>query len=261
VAEAVSYGEAEQVLRRWGQQGVDVVFSTDSGFDPSLVKAARAFPNTRWVVMSDLASLEGLKNLAAHTANWCDVSYAAGVTAALVSKSRTVGLVTGTPIPATPKFIAGFKRGAEKARPGTKVIIKYSGDWIDPAKAAETTSAVIRDGADAIWDAHVMNEVIAKRVEDEGRIYVGSWDASQFAPKARVTSVILNYRQAYDTVARQIQSGQFKPQIVRAGLKEGFVKVLPLRLGHKKVQPTLNRLLAEYAAGKVKFTDKACAAA
>src|SRR5262245_43072351 len=60
VAEAVPYGKADQLFRQWGNDGVDVVFSTDNGFEDSLMAAAKKFPKTAWVMMSGLSSTQGL---------------------------------------------------------------------------------------------------------------------------------------------------------------------------------------------------------
>src|SRR4051812_28490018 len=78
VAEAVPYGKADQLFRQWGNDGVDVVFSTDNGFEDALLAAAKRFPKTAWVMMSGLSSTKGLPNVAGYTFDWCQLGYVQG---------------------------------------------------------------------------------------------------------------------------------------------------------------------------------------
>jgi len=79
IAEAVPYGEAEQVLTRWGNEGVDIVFSTDNGYQDSMLAAAAQFPDTDWVTMSDMSTTNDLPNVAAYTVDWCQLGFMQGV--------------------------------------------------------------------------------------------------------------------------------------------------------------------------------------
>jgi len=257
-AEAVPYGEADTVLSRWGDDKVPLVISTDSGYDPYVVKAAKKYPDTQWVVMSDLPSNEGLPNLSAYRPNFCDFGYLAGVTAGLVGKKKA-GTMTGTPIPASEKWDAGFTQGVKDANPAMEVDIKKVGDWVDPANHAETGSALAQGGADVIWDASVINDVVAKRVQDDGKLYIGSFSESPYAPEAHVASVMTVYNNAYKEVAEQFDAGKIDPKINTISVKDGGLDVSPLRLGHEDKQPKLDEFKQKVADGEVTYSAKACA--
>src|SRR4051812_2931690 len=49
IGEAIPYGQADQVLDRWGSDKVDIVFSTDNGFETHMLDAAAKYPDTLWV--------------------------------------------------------------------------------------------------------------------------------------------------------------------------------------------------------------------
>jgi len=257
-AEAVPYGEADTVLSRWGDDKVDMVISTDSGYDPYVVKAAKKYPDTLWVVMSDLPSTEGLPNLSAYLPNMCDLGYLAGVTAGLVGDKKA-GTLTGTPIPASEKWDAGFVQGVEEANPDMEVEIKKVGSWVDPARTAETASALIQGGSDVIWDVSVINDVVAKRVEDEGALYIGAFSESPYAPKAHVASVMTVYDDAYGKVADELDAGKLDGKLHPGSVNDGFLEVSQLRLGHEDKQAKLDEFKEKLGSGNVKYTAKVCA--
>jgi basic membrane lipoprotein Med (substrate-binding protein (PBP1-ABC) superfamily) len=261
VAEALAYGKADQVFEGWGQEGVDLVFSTDNGFEKSLLRAAAKYPDTKWVLMTDISTTNGLANVAGYGLNFCDVGFLQGAALALVSKTRSVGLVGAIPILPAVKWVAGVRAGAEAAVPGTKVTLKYSGDFIDAAKGQEVASAVMGGGADAIGAVTHggISPAIAQRVQSAGRWYVGSIaNETKSAPKATVASVLLSNRQGYERVGLSVLNDTFKAQITHNGVKEGFVRVTPFRLGFQSKNGTLQRLVAKLKGGGVTWPKGAC---
>lgn len=87
-------------------------------------------------------------------------SYLVGAAAALKSTTGTVGFVGGCSVPLIGKFEAGFKAGAEKAKPGTKVVTKYLSTpqqgctgFNDPAAGSEAAKGMYDGGADVVYQA------------------------------------------------------------------------------------------------------------
>ena len=92
---------------------------------------------------------------------------------------------------------------------------------------------------------------VAARAQDAGIYFIGSYgDESKFAPKVTVTSVILGFKLGYETVAKELDSGTFKPGINIYGIKEGFVYLSPFRLGLTKKEAQAKKITAAYRAGK-----------
>jgi basic membrane protein A len=87
-------------------------------------------------------------------------SYLVGAAAALKSQSGSVGFIGGCSVPLIAKFEAGFKAGAEKAKPGTKVTSKYLSTpqqgctgFNDPAAGTEAAKGMYDSGVDVIFAA------------------------------------------------------------------------------------------------------------
>jgi simple sugar transport system substrate-binding protein len=240
------------VLNRWGGEGVDVVFSTDIGFESSFVPAAEKYPNTRWVLMSDLATKKRLPNLAAHSGDWCEAGFAQGVAAAFISKSHVVAESAAYPILPTIKAYEGMKVGAAATKIPTKVLIKYSETFVDSAKSVETTSALIDEGADVlIAIVSGTTPAIAAQIQSAKKWYIGSYaDDTHYAPKATVTSATFDFRQGYEAVAKDLAAGKFTPGIHRYGIKEGFIKLLPFKLGFASQGKKAEAVMKAAATGK-----------
>jgi basic membrane lipoprotein Med (substrate-binding protein (PBP1-ABC) superfamily) len=246
------------VLSRWGDEGVDIVYSTDNGFQDHMLRAAEAYPNTLWVTMSDLSTTNDLPNVAAYTVDWCQVGFAQGVAAGLVSEANTIGAVGAIPILPATKTDLGLRFGAELASPGTQVVRQDSGDFIDAAKAQEVASALIDGGADVIVAiTHGgTSPQIAARTQEAGKLYVGAFaDETQYAPEATVTSAVLDFSQGYQTVAQQRLDDAFEPGIFRKGIADGFIKLTPFAAGYEEEQTAAQGFIDQLTAGEVTIPD------
>lgn len=234
VAEAVPYGEAEQVFRRWGSEGVDVVFSTDNGFQDALLAAAERYPDTAWVMMSGLSTTNNLPNVAAHTFEWCELGYLQGAAGAMISESNHIGGVGGVEILPAKQTIEGVRLGAEAVQKDTKVSLRYTGDFVDTQKAQAVVSGLIGAGADVIIGVTVggMAPQIAARAQAQDAWYIGDVaDASKYAPEVTPTSVVVNLKSGYVEAVQGWMSGDFAPEIHITGVSEDTISALPFRLG------------------------------
>jgi basic membrane lipoprotein Med (substrate-binding protein (PBP1-ABC) superfamily) len=259
IAEAVTYGKAPQVLDGWGNEGVDLVISTDNGFEPSVAKAAAKFPKVKWVIMSALTS-KPMPNLAGYSVDWCQFGFAQGVASALISKAHHMGYSAAIPIPPTVQALEGMKLGTKATGIPTQVSVGYSGDFLDTAKATEVTSKLLADGADVVnANVNSVTAAIAARVQSAGKFYIGTnADETKAAPKATVTSATLNFKYAYEQVAKQMQGGTFDPGPHIYGLDVGFIALTPFKLGFDGQYSKAESILKDAAGGKYKTDFAAC---
>ena len=77
-----------------------------------------------------------------------------GVLAAEMAKhlgTKTIGVVGGYEIPPVDAYIAGYKFCADKAVPGTKILVQYALSFDDPTKCAPVADNEIDQGAQVIF--------------------------------------------------------------------------------------------------------------
>lgn len=258
VAEAVPYGEADQVLSRWGDEKVDIVFSTDNGFEDNFLAAAEKYPDTDWSMMTALSTTKDLPNVASYSFDWCEFGFLHGVAGGLAAK-ETVGLDASIHIIPTTQWVLGAEFGIKSAKPGVKAITDYTEDVLDPRKAQELASALIERGADVILPVVQSGNSaqIAARAQEDGALYVGAYiDESEFAPKATVTSVVFNLENAYRTVGQQRAAGNFEAGIFVKGVKDGVFDFAPFGSEFKDLEQPARDLLAKLKAGEITIPKK-----
>lgn len=229
-AEAVPYGEAAEQFDRWGREGVDVVFSIDAGYEEALLRAAKQYPKTAWVMMTALSDTKGLPNVASYSIDWCALGYAQGAIAALGTTSNTVANVGAIQILPAELIIEGEKAAIAASGKPVKLVTEYSGDFLAADKASELASAVITRGADVVIGLTngAVAAQLAARVQSAGAGYVGTYlDEKAFAPKSSVASVTSDFSTDYATVVKQWMAGTFKAEQVTRGFKDGVLKIVP----------------------------------
>ncbi|WUI00509.1 BMP family ABC transporter substrate-binding protein [Spirillospora sp. NBC_00431] len=114
--------DKESRLRLMANKGYNPIIGVGFAYTNSLIKVAKDFPNTKFLVVdADQCKVAG-----ANVSGACFAeeqgSYLVGAAAALKSKSGTIGFIGGVNVPLIVKFYAGFEAGAKKAKPGIKVL-------------------------------------------------------------------------------------------------------------------------------------------
>jgi basic membrane protein A and related proteins len=264
VAEAVAYGDADQVLDRWGAEGVDVVFSTDNGYEDNLLAAAEKYPETAFVMMSALSTTDDLPNVAAYNFSWCEYGYLQGTIGGIATRSGTIGSVGSIDILPTTQALAAQRLGAAAVNPTAQVISQNTGDFADVQKAQAVTAGLVGSGADVIIAlVHgVISPQIAAQAQSLGVRYVGSFaDESASAPQATVGNVVINFGDDYVEAVRSWLDGTFEPTVHTGGVADGAIGVTPLAQGLADRQTDLDAAVEALRAGSVQWpADTGCAA-
>jgi basic membrane protein A len=128
----------------------DLVVSVSSSFGPVLDVEAPKFPNAYFLNIAGYTKTFQ-KNVTGFANDWGAMLYVAGVVAANLTKTKTVGFVGGAEIPPTIQGLAGFKAGVRSVDPKLRILENIVGDFNDVAKAKNGTAAMIADGADVIF--------------------------------------------------------------------------------------------------------------
>ena len=71
--------------------------------------------------------------------------------AGAMTKSNTIGVVGGVPVPEVNRLVNAFIAGAKKTNPDAKVLVSFINSWFDPAAAKEAALAQVDAGADVLF--------------------------------------------------------------------------------------------------------------
>lgn len=219
--------EFEENFRQYGAQGYTIVIGHGFEFQDAAKRVGSEFPKTVYITTG--GNSVG-PNIAAMSFAFEEPSYLAGMVAAAVSKTGTVGCIGGTELPPVKSSFAAFAAGALAVNPKIKVVTAFIGNWDDASAGKEQALAQIGRGADVIFqnaDAAGLGVFQAAK-EGKGVWVVGSnADQNNIAPAVTLGSVLIDVPHAFMVMAREVQGGKFQPRVVRLDTKSDVVRWVP----------------------------------
>ncbi len=150
-AEGLGYGDVRPTLRELAAENVDLIIAHASGYNTAAPEIAHETGVAVAIVDTPDAVEPGL--IADYTLSGHDGAYLAGVLAANMSRTDTVGIVVSGEPPSWNSQSAGFALGARAANPDIDIIYAVIGPaaYADAAGGRRVTESVIAAGADIIF--------------------------------------------------------------------------------------------------------------
>lgn len=216
----------EENFREYGARGFDVVFGHGFEFQDAAKRVAPRFPNTMYVTTSSNSFGD---NIAGISFSFADASYLAGVLAAHMSRSGTVGVIGGTQLPPVKESFVAFENGVRRVNPNARVLTAFIGNWDDVSAGKEQALAQIASGADVIFqNADAAGLGVFQAARERSGVYVIGSNSNQnaVAPTVTLGSVVIDLPHAFYTVASEVKSGQFRPRVVIFDAKSGIVELV-----------------------------------
>jgi basic membrane protein A len=205
------------------RQRAGLVISAGFLLAPATATVAKRFPNTHFAITDYSTHIDPFADskgkLKVHNVE--GLTYAAnesgclvGVLAALMAKKNggnTIGAVGGIKIPPVDIWIAGYKYCAQKAVPGTKVLVNYSQDFVAADKCKTQAQNLIARGAKVLFQVAGLCGLGTLKAADDAKIWGIGVDKDQYNDAKRVlTSGVKRVDVGVYTVARQEKLGKFK---------------------------------------------------
>lgn len=245
-------GQGEQLLRRAGQTGLDLVVDLEFSHNEVIGKVASDFPDTSWVIFN--AEAKG-DNVASVLFQEQEGSYLAGALAAMqttntddpkINADKVIGVIGGTSGVGIDKFLVGFIQGAKDIDPEVKVLSAYSNDFADPAKGQQLAESMFERGADIVYAVAGGTGAGVIQAAQDGNHYAIGVDDNQdgVAPGFVLTSVLKRGDLAVESVVGDFAAGNFPGgKTVTFGLKEDAVGLTDFEFTKDAIAPeTLTKL-------------------
>lgn len=258
--ESVAYDQAAPVLERLAPDN-DVVIADSSGYAEAVLQVAPEFPDTQFVVVSDLASTEGNENLSGWAINWNEYGYlqaAAACPAAQSVGGDTIGHVNSEPIPAFTRWAAGERDGADEL--GCNWETAWINSFSDVAKAKQAALAMIDDGAEVITSsADTADQGSREAAVEEDTFFVGNYAESdnELDPEHTITSVVVNFEQAYDEIGALASNGELGGQIEPIDVQNGGLFYAPFQNVDAEVEDQANETFEQIMNGEIEVDPTA----
>lgn len=218
--------EFDENFRQYGSQGYSLVFGHGFEFQDAARRVAPEFPHTIFITTS--GSTAG-PNLGGMSFGFADASYLAGMLAAAVTRTNTVGVIGGTELPPVVESFRAFGKGAHDVNPSIRVVSSYIGNWDDVSAGKEQAIAQYSRGVDVIFqNADAAGLGVFQAARERGSVFVigSNSDQNAVAPEVTLGSVVIDLPLAFLTVAREVKAGIFKPRVVELGEASHVVKLV-----------------------------------
>jgi basic membrane protein A len=219
--------EFEENFRQYGASGYALVFGHGFEFQDAASRVAPEFPKTIYVTTGGNAVGP---NQAAMRFAFDEPSYLAGILAAAMSKSGTVGCIGGTELPPVKSSFVAFAAGVHAVRPDAKVLTSYIGSWDDAGAGKEQALAQIGRGVDVIFqNADAAGLGVFQAVKEAKGVFIIGSNANQnaLAPASTLGSVVIDVPHALMVVARAVKAGTFTPRVMQLDTKSEVVRWVP----------------------------------
>lgn len=200
-------GGMERTLRDIAQNDKPVMIVGDSYGNEEVARAvAKDFPKIAFLMGSGEAPVE--PNYAVFD-NWLqDPAYLAGMMAGAMTKSNTVGVVGGIPVPEINRIINAFVKGAQSTNPKVNVKVTFINTFFDPAKAKQAALAQVAQGADVLF---AERDGVIEAAKEKGLLSIGMMvDQKEQAPESVMTSLVWNMQPTVEEAFKEVQAGSFK---------------------------------------------------
>jgi basic membrane protein A len=201
----------------------NLVISAGFLLAPATATVAKKYPNTHFAITdypveaSPFANKQGkvlFKNVMGLTYAANESGCLVGVLAAKMAQkegSKTIGAVGGIKIPPVDIWIAGYRYCAQKAVPGTKVLVGYSQDFVAADKCKTVAQNLIGQGAKVLFQVAGLCGLGTLKAADDAGIWGIGVDKDQYNDAKRVlTSGVKRVDVGVFDAIKAVQQGKFK---------------------------------------------------
>jgi basic membrane protein A and related proteins len=237
VVDGAGYADITPIYRQLVADGVDWIILWASGYN-TVGKQLAQETGTRTLVvgMFEQGLIPGLST--DFETDSQEGAYLAGVAAATMSKSGTLGIVASADDENWNKMAGGFITGAQATRPDIKILFDQVGQeaYADAPAAKRDTETVIAAGADIIFGMGdgstfgmiqaVENATPPKGAQSEWFIDVIGDKTSLDSKGILLTSVVWDYLPLFRQAVAEMEAGTYGKAVTYLDLENGGIKLL-----------------------------------
>jgi basic membrane lipoprotein Med (substrate-binding protein (PBP1-ABC) superfamily) len=221
--------EVERVMEQMIQKGAKLIFPTSYGYLDSAINVGKRHPD---VVLVHAGGFKFSPNVGTYWRYIYNPMYLAGLAAGKVTKTNVLGFVAAHPIPQTLQNINALTYGARSVNPKVTMRVIYTGEWCNPAKAAEAANTLAELGADVLSQHQDCPRPVVETAAKRGIYTVGyhSGDLQRFNEKGWITGADWKWGTLYVQITKDVMEGHKEKWVSRhdrGGLETGQTDIAP----------------------------------
>ncbi|MDR3192490.1 MAG: BMP family ABC transporter substrate-binding protein [Treponema sp.] len=220
--------EVENAIRDCIAEGANIILALSWGYGETCEKLAGQFPGV--VFTHGIGVGSNGANFTSFSGKFYQARYLSGIVAGKKTKTNKIGYVAamGKGNGQVTGGIDAFALGVESVNPAARVYVKVTHSWLDPMGETEAARILIALGCDVIAE-HVNGPAAMVAAQNAGVWGIGyNSDMKADAPRAVLTSVVMNWEVYYTRLIRSIIDGDFTAEPYSGGIAEGLLDISPL---------------------------------
>ena len=213
-------------LRLWAQSGFDLIIGVAFENMEPIKALAAEYPQVSFGAIDFELSAA---NVASIVYREQEADFLMGVLCAMLTKTKSVGVIGGTDIPAIRRIFAGFNQGVSYQDPGVRVFNDFAGSFSDSKLGYDLALKRYNDGADVIHNAASRTGLgIIEAARATGKLTTGtSGDQRYLAPGCVVGNRPKRVDTAVLLLVGEVKQGRFTAGLRSLGLKENGLSLGP----------------------------------
>ena len=257
--ETTSQSDYAKNIAEFADNGYDVVIGVGFLAGDAMGDASKAYPDVKFI------SIDGAPGTG-HDENWMtngeslfyaedEAGYLAGVLAASLTKSNTIGVVGGLlVVPPVEKFVEGYINGAKATKSDITVKFTYTSSFTEPEQGKAAAQQMIDADADVIFAAGgLTGNGALLAAKDAGVLCIGV-DTDQFltlpeAGPCLVSSATKDIVNSLQGSLLRIAVGKFTAGFTTNNAANLGIALAPFHDNADKVSVETAKLLADTFAG------------
>ena len=232
-SENVTNADYERVMRDYATGGNQLIVGEAFAVEAAARKVARDFPKVSFLLGSSGKPVA--PNFSVFDNYIQEPAYLSGMVAGGMTKSNTIGMVGGFPIPEVNRLMNAFMMGAREVNPKVAFSVSFINSWFDPPKAKEAAFAMIDKGADVMYAERFG---VSDAAKEKGKLAIGNViDTQPQYPDTVVASALWHFEPAADRAIKLVKEGKFTAEDYGpyAMMKHKGSSLAPLGTFEKKV--------------------------
>jgi basic membrane lipoprotein Med (substrate-binding protein (PBP1-ABC) superfamily) len=245
--------EFDEAFLSYASDGYDLIFAHGFEYQDAALRTGARFPNVTIVVSGGGKVSDNVVPLVFALE---EGSYLAGMVAAGMSTTGTVGMVGGVAIPPVQGTFRAFEAGALAVDPDVQVLESFTGNWDDVAAAKEAAVAQLRRGADVlIHNTDQASFGVFQAVREAVASGRGAWaigmnrDQNEVAPDVMLGSAVILIPEAFLEAARSWRAGELGGAPLYASSSDGVIDFVANPAALDRIPPALLRRVDEAREG------------
>jgi basic membrane lipoprotein Med (substrate-binding protein (PBP1-ABC) superfamily) len=245
--------DAGNAMRQYASEGYNLIIAHGSQYGGTVQQLAPQFPKTSFA-WGTAGVTYGLSNVFAYQANSQEGGYVEGYMAAMMSKSKVLGVIGPIDVGDAHLYVTGFKAGALAEDPTATVHVSFTGSFSDDTLMETAAKSYVSEHADALTgSSQSVVGAIGVAKQDSVAWFGTQWDQSSLAPSEVVASQVYDWTGVLKQIITAIRGGVLGGATYTITLGNGGEKIVynPSYPLSASVKAAANKVIGEIIAGSV----------